>query len=59
MIRSYDCPLMNELYGDWEKVKFPIKKNNIRSGIVNGSGTLMQEVVWMNYTPNQEIQKLF
>lgn len=59
MISSYDCPLMNELYGDWEKVKFPIKKNNIRSGIVNGSGTLMQEVVWMNYTPNQEIQKLF
>lgn len=42
MISGYDCSLMNELYHDWRKVKFPIKKNNIRSGEV-------QEVIWMNY----------
>lgn len=42
MISGYDCSLMNELYKDWRKVKFPTKKNNIRSGIV-------QEVIWMNY----------
>lgn len=42
MISSYDCPLMQELYGDWTMIKFPSKKNNIRSGKV-------QEVVWVNY----------
>ncbi len=42
MVSGYDCELMNELYKDWRKVKFQIKKNNIRSGEV-------QEVVWMNY----------
>lgn len=49
MVSSYDCELTNRLYADWHKVKFPFKRNNIRSGIVNGSGTLMQECVWMNY----------
>lgn len=44
MISSYDCPLMKELYGDWHKVEFPVKKNNIRSSEV-------REVVWMNYKP--------
>ena len=44
MISGYDCPLMQELYGDWHKVLFPVKKNNIRSGYV-------QEVVWCNYKP--------
>ncbi len=44
MISGYDCPLMQELYGDWYKVLFPVKKNNIRSGYV-------QEVVWCNYKP--------
>lgn len=42
MVSGYDCELMNELYKDWRKVKFQVKKNNIRSGDV-------QEVVWMNY----------
>jgi DNA adenine methylase len=42
MVSGYDCGLMNELYKDWRKVKFTVKKNNIRSGDV-------QEVVWMNY----------
>lgn len=42
MVSGYDCPLMNELYGDWNKIVFPKKKNNIRSGEV-------QEVVWINY----------
>lgn len=48
MISGYDCDLMNELYGDWRKVKFPVKKNNIRSGDV-------QEVVWMNYTSENKL----
>lgn len=52
MISGYDCPLMNSLYGDWSKVKFPVKKNNIRSGEV-------QEVVWMNYEPNTIQSTLF
>lgn len=42
MISSYDCPLMQELYGDWNMIKFPVKKNNIRSSEV-------QEVIWINY----------
>ena len=42
MISSYECPLKQELYGDWTMIKFPIKKNNIRSGEV-------QEVIWINY----------
>jgi DNA adenine methylase len=42
MVSGYDCELMNHLYADWRKVKFPVKKNNIRSGEV-------QEVIWMNY----------
>lgn len=50
MVSGYDCTLMNELYGDWRKVKLPVKKNNIRSSEV-------QEVIWMNY-PVQE-QTLF
>lgn len=45
MISSYNSNLYNELYKDWRKVEFPIKKNNIRSGEV-------QEVIWMNYEPN-------
>lgn len=51
MISSYDCPLMQELYGDWTMIKFPKKKNNIRSGEV-------QEVIWINYKP-RATQNLF
>lgn len=58
MVSGYDCPLMKELYGDWRIVRFPIKRNYIRSNIVNGSGTIMQECVWMNYEAEQT-QKLF
>lgn len=43
MISGYESELYDkELYKDWRKVKFPVKKNNIRSGEV-------QEVIWMNY----------
>lgn len=42
MVSGYDCSLMNDLYKDWRKVKFPVKKNNIRSSEV-------QEVIWCNY----------
>ena len=59
MVSGYDCPLMNELYGNWRKVKFPFKRNNIRSNIKNGSGTIMQECIWMNYEPTIQTQKLF
>lgn len=59
MVSGYDCPLMQELYGDWHIVRFPIKRNNIRSGIKNGSGTIMQECIWCNYEPPVQNQKLF
>lgn len=59
MVSGYDCPLMQELYGDWHLVRFPVKRNNIRSTIVNGSGTVMQECVWCNYEPQVQTQKLF
>jgi DNA adenine methylase len=52
MISGYDCPLMNELYHDWSKVLFPVKKNNIRSGEV-------QEVIWCNYDPHSKGSRLF
>lgn len=51
MISSYDCHLMQELYRDWTMIKFPVKKNNIRSSEV-------QEVVWINYKP-RAIQDIF
>jgi DNA adenine methylase len=44
MVSGYECGLMNELYADWYLVKFPIKKNNIRS-------TEVQECIWTNYPP--------
>lgn len=47
MISGYDCDSMNSLYRDWNKIKLPVKKNNIRSGNV-------QEVIWMNYEPNTQ-----
>ena len=47
MISSYDCPLMQELYGDWAMIKFPSKKNNIRSSEV-------QECIWVNYDVNKQ-----
>ena len=59
MVSSYDCPLMQELYGDWYMVRFPRKRNNLRSTVVNGSGTLVQECVWCNSTPPVVTQKLF
>ncbi len=46
MVSGYDCNLMNYLYGDFYKTKFPVKKNNIRSGEV-------QEVIWTNYDPSK------
>src|SRR5699024_6956909 len=42
MVSSYNSDLYNELYKDWNKVEFPVKRNNIRSSEV-------QEVIWMNY----------
>lgn len=44
MVSGYDCDLMNDLYSDFYKTKFPIKKNNIRSAEV-------QEVIWTSYNP--------
>lgn len=42
MVSSYQSDLYDELYKDWNKVKLPIKKNNIRSGEV-------QEIIYFNY----------
>lgn len=50
MISSYESELYNNLYKDWRKISFPIKKNNIRSGEV-------QEVIWVNYP--EQIEGLF
>lgn len=44
MVSSYECDLMDRLYGDWYKTKFPVKKNNIRSSLV-------QEIIYTNYDP--------
>lgn len=44
MVSSYESDLYNDLYRDWYKIKFPKKKNNIRSSEV-------QEIVWCNYDP--------
>lgn len=51
MISGYDCSMMNSLYRDWNKVKLPVKKNNIRTANV-------QEVIWMNYEVSNKL-KLF
>lgn len=59
MVSSYDCDLANRLYADWYKVRFPFKRNGIRCGIVNGSGAIMQECIWMNYRPKTQIMELF
>lgn len=50
MVSSYNSDLYNELYRDWRRVEFPIKKNNIRSGEV-------REIIWMNY--DQKPSNLF
>ncbi|MRX40598.1 DNA adenine methylase [Flavobacterium sp. LC2016-23] len=44
MISGYDHPLMKELFEDkgWIKIKFPTKRNNIRSKQVT-------ECIWINY----------
>lgn len=46
MVSGYYSKLYDDLYGDCTKIKFPIKRNNILSGLV-------QEIVWMNYKPNE------
>ena len=33
--------------------------NGIDWSIVNGTGTIMQECIWMNYNPTTQTQKLF
>ena len=51
MISSYECKLMDELYGDWRMVKLSQKKNNMRNKEV-------QECIWMNY-PEHNPPNLF
>lgn len=46
MVSSYESDLYDELYKDWNKIKFPVKFNNIRSSRV-------QEVIYMNYNKKQ------
>ncbi len=41
-LSSYDCSLMQELYGDWNCIKAPLKNcHSIKE--------LRQEVLWLNY----------
>ncbi|MDZ8259940.1 DNA adenine methylase [Nostoc sp. ChiQUE01b] len=41
-LSGYDCPLMQELYGDWNCIKAPLKHcHSIKQ--------LRQEVLWVNY----------
>ncbi len=42
MISGYECPLMEELYGDWKFVPLTQKMNGIRTKKV-------KECIWMNY----------
>lgn len=42
MISSYRSDLYDTLYHDWQRIDFPVKRNNIRSGLV-------QECIWINY----------
>lgn len=51
MISSYESDLYDKLYKDWNKVKFPVKKNNIRSGEV-------QEIIYFNYNISAEKEQL-
>lgn len=50
MVSSYQSDLYDELYKDWNKVKLPIKKNNIRSSEV-------QEIIYFNYLNISESNK--
>jgi DNA adenine methylase len=49
MVSGYDSPTMQNLYGDWEMIKFPSKNNNLRHKRV-------QECIWINY-PIPKIQQ--
>lgn len=44
MVSSYDNEMYDSLYKGWNKVKLPVKLNNMRSKKV-------QEVIYMNYEP--------
>ncbi|SHE57641.1 DNA adenine methylase [Dysgonomonas macrotermitis] len=52
MVSSYESDLYDEIYSDWYKIKFPVKKNNIRSGEV-------QEIIYTNYDPRKRSTLLF
>ena len=55
MISGYPGGLTEELYKDWYMVKFPVKKNNIRSTLrKDGLKVQSQECIWMNYDPFSE-----
>lgn len=46
MVSSYESDFYDDLYRDWNKIKLPVKWNNIRSSRV-------QEVIYMNYNKKQ------
>ena len=52
MISGYPGGITEELYKDWNMVRFPLKKNNIRSTLrKKGDELPSQECIWMNYDP--------
>lgn len=52
MISGYPGGITEDLYKDWTMIKFPIKRNNIRSSLRKKDDQIQsQECIWMNYDP--------
>jgi DNA adenine methylase len=49
MVSHYECDLYDNLYSDFNKIRLPVKENNLRVGPV-------QEVIYTNYKPVQNSQ---
>lgn len=47
-ISGYECPLMEELYGDWNKWHGPSRSSNMGKRIV-------KEMLWTNYLPASQM----
>lgn len=48
VLSSYQCELMDELYGDWRRIEAPEK-------IVHSVKTPRREVLWLNYDVEEEL----
>lgn len=62
MVSGYDCDLMGDLYRNWRKITFPVKRNNIRSTLKKDKNNkiISRECIWINYDLKKLVQlKLF